>query len=69
MKPFLSDKDTLISKIFLERKDRVITDDQELGNTNNGFLENSANDLEIKKYERSLDIVLNSTFSDSIDEI
>lgn len=40
-----------------------------MGNTINGLVENAANDLGIKKYEHSLVIVLNSTFSDSIDEI
>lgn len=40
-----------------------------MGNTINALVENAANDLGIKKYECNLVIVLNSTFSDSIDEI
>ena len=44
MKPFRIDKYTLHSKLSLERKDNLITDDQKLANTFNDISENAAND-------------------------
>ena len=60
MKPFLSDKCSLASKISLVQKDNVISDDQKLARTFNSLFETAVVSLGIKENVSDLDISINS---------
>ena len=67
MKPFLSEKCTYASKIYLIHNDNVISDDQELADTFNNFFEHTADNLGIQEYQSDHNIDINSILDDPID--
>ena len=69
MKPFLSDKCTYASKISLVHNDNVISDDQELADIFNNFLEQALDNLGIQEYQIDHNININSISDDPIDYV
>ena len=67
MKPFLNEKWTYASKIFLVHNENVISDDQELAGTFNNFFEHAVDNLEIQEYQSDHNIDINSISDDPID--
>ena len=67
MKPFLSEKCTYASKMSLVHNDNVISDDQELADTFNYFLEHAVDNLGIQEYQSDHNIDINSISDDPID--
>ena len=67
MNPFLSDKCTYASKIYLVHNVNVISDDQELGDIFNNFFEQAVDNLGIQEYQSDHNIDINSISDDPID--
>ena len=67
MKPFLSDKCTYASKIYLVHNDNVISDDQELADIFNNFFEQTVDNLGIQEYQSDHNIDINSISDDPIE--
>ena len=67
MKPFLSDKCTYASKIFLVHNDNVISDDQELADIVNNFFEQAVDNLGIQEYQSDHNTDINSISDDPIE--
>ena len=68
MKPFLSDKCALSSRISLVRGDEIISDDIEIAESINNYYKNVVGKLGLKEYENSFDINENNNL-DPIDII
>ena len=68
MKPFLSDKCALSSRIFLVSGDEIISDDIEIAEIINNCYKNAAGKLGLKEYENSFDINENNSL-DPVDII
>ena len=67
MKPFLSEKCTLSSKISLVHNNNVISNDQVLADTFNDFFEHAVDNLGIKEYQCDHNIETDSVTNDPID--
>ena len=68
MKPFLSDKCALSSRISLVSGDEIISDDIEIAESINNYYKNAASKLGLKEYENSFDINENNSL-DPVDII
>ena len=67
MKPYLSEKCTYASKIYLVHNENVIYDDQELADTFNNFFEHAVDHSEIQEYQSDHNIDINPISDDPID--
>ena len=67
MKPFLSEKCTYKSKIFLVYNDDIISDVQELEDTFNNFFEHAVNNLGIQECQSDHNIDIDSISDGPID--